>query len=216
MRIKSRFRRAAASLTGILALVCFTTSASSEAAEPETDETLAEEQLYALAPHAAQIVNLAQLDPVLAARLVPEIWLDSLTTGAIAVEAEVAVEFDQIDPPHTWPIGPWRSPTALVTSIEAVNPGAVASLYRALRPRIAANCRKRKVTAEKCEAAIRSSVERLTDRAVLNRASGEPAPAMTPTQRELARLGEPVVIALRTRLGSLGLSLWGGPPAAKP
>jgi len=171
--------------------------------------SLGAEQLFALAPQLAQIVNLAILDPVFAASMVPDPWIDTLAESALAVEAEVPAKAGKSDPPRGWPIGAWPSPGAMVASIESVEPRAVAALYRALRPRFARNCRRRGTTFEKCERAVRVSMSRLSAPAVQARAAGGTATSMTPTQRELARLGEPVVLAVRDRLDGVGKALWG-------
>jgi len=178
-------------------------------ADDAVARSLGDEQFYALAPQLAQIVNLALLDPVLASSLVPDPWIESLTASALAVEAEVPGRFGDPDRPHSWPIGAWRTPAALVASIDSVEPRAVAALYRALRPRMARHCRQRETSFEKCERAIRVSMSRLSAPSVQARAAGGTATLVTPTQRELARLGEPVVLAVRNRLKGVGKALWG-------
>lgn len=182
----------------------------------ETSSSLEQEQLYVLAPYIAQIVNLALFDPVLAANMVPEDWIDSVTENALAVEAEVPIQPGKSDPPHLWPIGPWPSPASLATSIEAFQPVAVASLYDALRPRFAQACKRRGRSLAACEGAIRTSMSRLSDPSVRARAIGKPVKPMTPTQLELARLGEPVVLAVRKQIEVVGKTLWGPPRTSTP
>ena len=171
------------------------------------------QELYAIAPYLVQIVNLSVLDPVLAASMVPEGWIDSLNEGALAVEAEVAVPVAAAtpDPPVAWPIGPWTDPDALAASISALQPFAVATLYKALEPRFTANCRAREVTPAACRRALRSAVSRMSASVIHARTLGRPVERMTPTQREFARLGEPVVLATRRQLKGLGTALWGAP-----
>jgi hypothetical protein len=188
----------------LVSLVIFTPALADDSGQ----RSLGDEQFYALAPQLAQIVNLAILDPVFAATLVPDPWIDSLAESALAVEAEVPAKSGKSDPPQSWPIGAWRTPAALVASIESVEPRAVAALYRALRPRFAMNCRRRGTTFEKCERAVQVSMSRLSAPVVQARAAGGTATSLTPTQRELARLGEPVVLAVRHRLDGVGKALW--------
>lgn len=208
---RSGVRRGLGSI--IRLLVIATLVSSSALAEPSTKRPLSDEQLLALAPHAAQVVNVALFDPVMAASLIPEAWIDSLTTGALSLEAEVPARKSEPEPPHAWPIGGWRTPADMVSSIRGVEPRAVAALYRALRPRLAANCKRRASTYEACDRAIRASVSRLSAPSVSARASGETKTPMTETQRELARLSKPVVVALGQRLRGLDAALWG---AKKP
>ena len=192
----------------VLAVVSFVIVGSA-LADSSDERSLGDEQLYALAPQVVQIVNLAILDPTLAATLVPDPWVDSLAESVLAVEAEVPARFGEPDRPHSWPIGAWSRPAALVASIDSVEPRAVAALYRALRPRFALNCRRRGTTFEKCERAIRVSMSRLSAPSVQARAAGGTTALITATQRELARLGEPVVLAVRDRLQGVGKALWG-------
>lgn len=180
-------------------------------AEPSKSLPLGDEELYALAPYVAQIINLALFDPVLAASLVPDPWIDSVATGALAVEAEVAVKPGKPDSPHPWPIGPWTSPASLAASINAVEPRAVASLYAALRPRLALNCRQRGTSIERCERAMQIAISRLSAPSVRERATRNAAAPITPTQQALARLGEPVVLAIYGRLRGLHTALWSDP-----
>jgi len=60
-----------------------------------------------------------------------------------------------------------------------------------------------------CDRAMRASGSTLSARAVLERAARGSMSAITPTQRELARLGVPVVTALRNQIQLLGKALWG-------
>jgi hypothetical protein len=196
-----------------IAVLSLIIAAPAWAREPDPSRSRYE-QLYAAVPYVAQIVNLALFDPVLAASLVPDTWIDSLTASTLAVEAEVAVQPSKSDPPLPWPIGPWNNPESLAASIAAVEPRAVASLYGALRPRFAESCRQRDTSPEKCERAIRTSVSRLSAKAVEARAIGGSIAPITPTQQKLARLGEPVVLAVRRQLRGVGRALWGDPTKA--
>ncbi len=196
-----------------IALISLITANPALAREPGPSPS-SYEQLYAAVPYVAQIVNLALFDPVFAASLVPDSWIDSLTASTLAVEAEVAVKPSKSDPPLPWPIGPWNNPESLAASIAAVEPRAVASLYGALRPRFAENCRQRDSSPENCERAIRTSVSRLSAKAVEARAIDGSIAPITPTQQKLARLGEPVVLVVRRQLRGLGRALWGDPTKA--
>jgi hypothetical protein len=167
------------------------------------------DSLLALAPYLAQIVRLAALDPQRAAALVPDAWIDSLLAGAFRLHAEEPSVPDQPDPPKAWPIGPWASPAELVQTLEATDPASVAALYRATSPRIEGRCRARGATPAACDAALRGAGVRIAAREVLLRAKGEGAPAVTPTQRELARLGVAAVTSLRGRVQGVGGRLWG-------
>lgn len=179
-------------------------------AEMPQGSTADDDRIAELAPFIVQIVNFAALDPVLAASLVPEDWIESMVGGAAQVEAEVARKPSKIDPPIAWPIGPWTTPESLAATIKAAQPGAVGSLYRALKPRITTSCRKRKSSWANCDRAIRTSVAKLSAAAVLARSIGStPVVAVTPTQRELARLGPPVVVAVRDQFRVLGKTVWG-------
>ena len=174
-----------------------------------TQDALDEQTLVALAPYVSQIVNLAQYDPVLAARLVPDDWIESLVEQALSLEAEEPEQLVRKDAPRGWPVGPWASPEALATTIRELRPGAVGALYRSLDARIDAECSRRGRSSRRCEQAMRASVTRLSDAAVLARAEGGPTPPITATQRELARLGRPVVLALRDQCRALGRHVWG-------
>jgi len=165
--------------------------------------------LTALAPYLSQLVRLAAVDPNLAATLVPDVWIDSLTDAALAVEAEtVETASSRVAAPR-WPIGPWASPASMVKTIEGVDPRAVAALYRAIAPRVSQRCRARGASLAICERAMRSAGSRLCARSVLDRANGRSSEAITPTQRQLAGLGPAVVSALRGRIHSVGSGLWG-------
>jgi len=166
-------------------------------------------QLAVLAPHFAKILQLAAVDPALAVALVPDLWIDSLIAGALAVEAEVAVRPPPSDPPQQWPIGPWPTPISLASAIEAVDASSVVALYEALKPRLAGRCRQRGASLAVCDRAMRASGSTLSNRSVLARAADGSKSPITPTQRELARLGVPVVTALRDQIQLLGIALWG-------
>lgn len=181
-------------------------SAASEGSGPAAADT---DPLLALAPHFAQILQLAAVDPAFAVTLVPDPWIESLVAGALAVEAEVAVRPPASDPPQHWPIGPWPTPASLAGAIEAVDSGAVIALYRELKPRLAGHCRQRGVSLADCDRALRASGSRLSARSVLERATDGSVSPITPTQRELARLGAPVAIALRNQIQQLGKAVWG-------
>jgi len=56
---------------------------------------------------------------------------------------------------------------------------------------------------------MRASGSKLSDRSVLERAANGSTSPITPTQRGLARLGLPVVTALRDQIQLLGIALWG-------
>lgn len=204
-------RRGGAALRRSRTFVCvaFAATLLGSAENERSPATLGTEQLYALAPHLAQIVNLAQLDPALAAQLVPETWVDALAAGVLAVDAEEPARAEERDPPRSWPIGPWTSRAALVRSIDALDPRAVASLYRALRPRFAAHCKHRGTSLGDCERAMRRTMARLGDASVHARTQGATSAPVTVTQRELARLGEPVVRSVRRRLRELDRMLFG-------
>jgi len=166
-------------------------------------------QLELLAPHFAKILQIAAADPALAVAIVPDAWIDSLVAGALAVESEVAVRPPPSDPPQQWPIGPWPTAVSLAGAIGAVDVGSVVALYRELKPRLAVRCRQLGASLASCDRAMRVSGSVLSSRAVLARASDGSVSPITPTQRELARLGVPVVTALRDQIQLLGIALWG-------
>jgi len=166
-------------------------------------------RLAALAPVLSQIAALAAVDPVLAANLVPDPWIDSFMAGAFAIGAESSRHADALDPPQSWPIGPWATPASMVQLIHAVDPRAAVALYRALTPRVEGRCNRRKLSFERCDRAIRVAGSRLAACSVLERAAGRTAAPITETQRELARFGKSVVLALRARIHSAAATLWG-------
>jgi hypothetical protein len=166
-------------------------------------------RLVALAPVLTQIVALAALDPVLAANLVPDPWIDSFVSGALTIEAESSRRAEAQDPPQRWPIGPWATPASMVQLIHSVDPRAVLALYRALTPRLEVRCSRRAMSFERCDRTIRAAGSRLAACSVLERTAGRAAAPITPTQRALARLGGSVVLALRTRIHSVASALWG-------
>jgi len=212
MNVRIIGRRAYASFVLSWLVLGWSGSALADAvAESPRANRMSRDELHAIAPYLAQLVNISMLDPALAASMVPESWIESLLDGALAIEAEVPAAAGAADPPARWPIGPWPSPASLAASIRELQPAAVASLYAALRPRLGVRCRERKLSIEACEGAIRSTVSRLSSKKVAARALGKPVQAITPTQRELARLGEPVVTAARQQLRGVGTTLWGAP-----
>jgi len=187
--------------------ICFlVASASSQVGgAPTTDPG----QLAVLAPHLAKILQIAAVDPALAVAIVPDPWIDSLVAGALAVEAEVAVRPPHSDPPKQWPIGPWPTPVSLAGAIEAVDVGSVVALYQELKPRLAGRCRQHGASVATCDRAMRVSGSMLSAGSVLARAADGSTSPITPSQRELARLGVPVVTALRDQMQLLGIALWG-------
>ena len=204
--VLARSQRAA--LTRGLALVG-TALALAAVGSAEPQETgFDEAQLYALAP---QILQLAAMDPVLAANLVPDAWIDRVLVGALAIEAEVPAHPASADPPQRWPVGPWSTPDSLATTLRAIDPKSVAALYGALAPRRAARCRQHAKSLVDCDRALRTAASRLVASSVLNRASNGPAEEITATQRQLARYGVPVVVALRDKVRGVGTLLWGAP-----
>lgn len=213
-----RAYRVAISVTAAIFLESVAVSAEQPKPQPATrqaasasvtHQSLSDEQLRVLMPAIVQALNLASLDPVLAANFIPASWIESLVLGAVAVEAEVPTELEGKYVPRTWPIGPWAHSSSMVATISAVDPAAAAALYRALRPRIKAQCAQLGLTLPECERAIRKSMHRLSDPCVRAGAIGNIKTSMTPTQRELARLGEPVVVALHDQLQTLGKALFG-------
>jgi len=181
-------------------------SASSEVGRATTADP---DQLAVLAPHLAKILQIAAVDPALAVAIVPDAWIDSLVAGALAVEAEVAVRPPHSDAPQQWPIGPWPTPVSLAGTIGEVDVGTVVVLYRELKPRLAGRCRQLGASLAACDRALRVSGSKLSSHAVLARATDGSVTPITPTQRELARLGVPVVTALRDQIQLLGIALWG-------
>ncbi len=204
MTFRSLRRSIEASVVILLALLVASGSGQQEVA-PRIDEN----QGLAIAPYAAQILQLAALDPVLAVTLIPDPWVDFLVAGALGIEAEVAVRPSEIDPPRRWPIGPWTGPNSLASAIGAVDPASLAALYRELKPRLAVRCRQHGLSIAKCDRVMRATGSRLSDRSVLERAASGSSSPITPTQRALARLGVPVVTVLRDQIRLFGIALWG-------
>lgn len=171
--------------------------------------TVGEAPGFNVAPYIAQILQIAAMDPALAVALIPDPWIEFLVEGAFAVEAEDAARPSGSDPPQQWPIGPWPGPSSLAGAIQAVDSRAVAALYRELKPRLAVYCRQRGSSLATLDRAMRASGSKLSARSVLERAADGSMSPITPTQRELARLGVPVVTALRDQIQLLGIALWG-------
>lgn len=188
-------------------LICFLVASAS--ARDAGAPIVGEDRGFDVAPHIAQILQLAAMDPALAVTLIPDTWVDFVVAGALAVEAEVPVRPSEPDPPQQWPIGPWSNPSSLAGAIQAVDSGVVAALYRELKPRIATHCRQRGASLAACDRAMRASGSKLSARSVFERAADSSTSPITPTQRELARLGVPVVTALRDQIQLLGIALWG-------
>jgi hypothetical protein len=217
---QQRFRRTAQKLALLLLVGCMLgmnasgDSSSDEALLPSQNSSrrLDHEELVMLAPYVVQIVNLANLDPGLASKMVPEPWIDFMLAGAIGVEAEVAERPPETTTPIRWPIGPWPTSATLADTIRAFDPTAVADLYRALRPRMTKRCRRIGSSPKACGHALRATVSRLSAPAVLAHSTGRRAVhPLTATQIELSRLGEPAVVAVRDQLQILGRALWGAP-----
>jgi hypothetical protein len=211
MNFGPRRRSVCARLLLISLIVTCAATAETPKTEPGTDDPL-----YALAPYVAQVINLALFDPNLAAGLVPDPWIDSLTEGVLKVESEIPIKRAKADAPQTWPLGPWTTPASLAASIDAVQPRAVASLYTALRPRFALQCQKRGTSIDRCEDAMRITIARLSAPSIRARAIGHRTTPVTPTQRALAQLGEPVVVSVNQRLQDVQRALWGNPGETKP
>jgi hypothetical protein len=201
----------------MLALIAFICAAGNEASGDPTPTLRAplsaeidQSELISLAPYIVQLIQLAMWDPDLAARLVPDSWIDFVLTSAIDVEAEVPERKSESMGAVGWPVGPWASPAALAHTIKTIDPAAVGVLYHALRPRMTSRCRQIGATTKVCARALRTAVSRLCAPEVRARASGLPVShALTATQIELARLGEPVVFALGDQLQILERTLWG-------
>lgn len=169
------------------------------------------EALEELAPMLLQIINLSLLDPGLAAGLVPESWVEAAVDGALRVESEAPSVRAEPAPAQSWPVGPWSSSASLAAAIQAVQPAAVVGLYRALRPRLDGECRRRALDAEACERAIKVTASRLSASAVVAEAAKPTAAPLTPTQHAVSQLGEPAADALRERIRAVGTTLWGAP-----
>jgi hypothetical protein len=203
---KQRLRGwAAGALAAALAMP--TAGASAPAAAPAAAAAKPAPTAADFLPQMMQLVRLAALDPGLAASLVPTPWLDLLIDSVRELAAEEATTPKGADAP-LGAVGPWPSPEAFAKSLEALDPVAVAALYRAARPRIAERCRAKGVPLPVFDRALRASGERVAARAVFERASGA-TPALTPTQREIARLGVPAVLVMRRQVIALGTRLWG-------
>lgn len=155
-----------------------------------------------------QIVNLARLDPDLAASMIPDGWIDDGIEGAQRVAHEEPRRHPGTLASPTWPIGPWNSARDVETSIRTLDPTAAAALYDALEPRIAARCRTRGASFARCEQEFRMSLERLSARAIADRAAGREAVALTDTQLEFARMGPRVVAAGRAKLEAVARAVW--------
>ena len=155
------------------------------------------------------LLRVAALDPALAARLVPDAWLDLLVASALSSRDEAKSVPDRADPPHAGPVGPWPSKGALHDTLARTDPASVAALYGALRPRIALRCRARGVPPSALDAALRTLAQRVTDPSVMERARGSSTVALTRSQRELARLGVPIVELAARRTESVARRLWG-------
>jgi hypothetical protein len=186
------------------------------AAEGQPKASLDATALEELAPMLLQIINLSALDPGFAAGMVPETWVEAAVDGALLVESESAsVRAHHPAAAQMWPIGPWQSSASLAASIQSVQPGAVVGLYKALRPRLEAECRRREVDATGCERAIKVTASRLSASSVVAHAARPGAVPLTPTQAAISNLGEPAADALRKRIRAVGTTLW-GPPRAIP
>lgn len=178
----------------------------------ESAPVLAEAEAWEeLAPMLLQIINLSALDPGIAAGLVPETWVAAAVEGALLVESEKPSPGATQSPAQTWPVGPWSSSDSLAASIRAVQPSAVVGLYRALQPRLNGECKRRDIAAAACERAIKVTASRLSASAVVAQAARPSAAPLTPTQAAMSKLGEPAADALRTRIRSVGTTLWGPP-----
>lgn len=171
--------------------------------------SIGEDRGFDVAPYVARILDVAAMDPALAAALIPAPWIEFLVAGAFELEAEVAVRPSESDPPQQWPLGPWSDPSSLAGAIQALDSRVVAALYRELKPRLATHCARRGASLSACDRAMRVSGSKLSDHSVLERAADASMSPITPTQRELARLGVSVVTALRDQIQLLGIALWG-------
>lgn len=155
-----------------------------------------------------QIVNLARLDPAIAASMIPDGWIDEGIESARQVAHEEPRRHPGPLAAPSWPIGPWRSPPEVETSIRTLDPAAAAALYGALEPRIAARCKAKGASFARCEQELRMSLDRLTASAVAQRAAGRDTVAVTDTQLEFARMGTRVVSAGHAKLGALARAIW--------
>lgn len=155
-----------------------------------------------------QIVNLARLDPTLAASMIPDGWIDDGIENARLVAHEEPRRRPGALAAPTWPIGPWQSAGDVERSLHTLDPAAAASLYRALAPRIAARCKAKGASFARCEQELRMGLDRLTAGVVAERAAGRDAVAVTDTQLEFARMGTRVVDAGRAKLGAVARAIW--------
>lgn len=182
---------------------------AARAAAPTTT-TLDDATLAQIVPALPPIINLAVLDPALAASLVPDAWLDSAIESARIVAAEKASRRSEPLVPATWPVGPWSSAGSLASSVRDLDPTAAAALYRALRPRIARRCTARgAAVAASCEEQIQTTLERLGAPVVAARLAGRKTEPITDSQLEFARLGPQVVHAGRAKIEAFRRALGG-------
>ena len=198
-------------MLGALAGSCIARSLA--AAGPEAADRVGTE-LWQIVPQLIRLASLASYEPELAARLIPESWLDSAVHGALSVAAERPETRLEGDEPQTWPLGPWPTQADLVASIDSIPPIAARDLYRALRPRIAFRCRGARLSFEQCEQRFRQAADRLTAPALGARLAGNVAIPITPTQREIVELGPEVVASFERKLRGLRPLLFPTPPPA--
>ncbi len=189
----------ACALVAATALVAFGSPSATRAAEPMTT-VLDDATLGQIVPALPPIINLAVLDPVLAASLVPDSWIDSAITSARIVAEEKARPRSEALEPATWPVGPWSSAASLATSVRDLDPKAAAALYGALRPRITRRCVARGAAATRCEQEIQTTLERLGAPVVAARLAGRRSEPITDSQLEFARLGPQVVHVGRAKI----------------
>ena len=161
------------------------------------------------------MANLALYDPDLAARLVPDQVVQAAVIGAILVTSENPQTQLRREALREAPIGPWPTSAALIQSIQTINPEAFGGLYRALGPRFAIHCGVAQPPISDCDGLFRKTVTRLASPAVSARVAGNIAIPVTPTQRELARLGPDVVAAGNAKLEALERVVWGDLPRPK-
>lgn len=192
----------------LLALGCALGTASLAASSPGA-RTGDPRQGATPLPRLDELVRLAALDPPTAARLVPASLLDAFVDAVLAAAAEEPALPSRPDPPLEGPIGPWPSPAALAQQVAAADPLAVAALYRAMKPRLAASCRTRGTSLQAFERAMAHAARRLSAPAVVERAAGGTPTPLTPAQRELARLGVPSIVVIQDGIGSVASALWG-------
>ena len=175
---------------------------------PATATTLDDATLAQIAPALPQIINLAILDPQLAAGMVPDAWLDSAIESARIVAQEKARP--QRGPPAapSWPVGPGPNAGSMVSSIRDLDPTAAAALFGALRPRLARRCEVSGVAAPRCEQEMRVTLERLGAAVVASRLAGRDAEPITDSQLEFAKLGPQVVSVGRAKIQALHRAVW--------